>query len=49
MSACREDDGKPNLHKLLSDSSGMYQSIREILKVLLMEKYSVMDMLSIEM
>ena len=46
MPACCEDGVKPYLHKLPSDSSGMYPSIHEVLKLLLMEKYSCMDMLS---
>ena len=49
MHACREDGGKPHLHKLPSDSSGMHPSTHEVLKLLLMEKYSCMDMLSNEM
>ena len=49
MLACREDGGKPYLHQLPSDSSGTYPSIHEVLKLLLMETYSCMDMLSSEM
>ena len=40
MPACREVGGRPYLHELPSDSSGMYPSINEVLKLLLMEKYS---------
>ena len=29
MLACHEDDGRPSLHKLLSDSSAKCPSIRE--------------------
>ena len=49
MPACREDCGTPYPHNSPSDSSGMYPSIHEVLKLLLMEKYSYMDMLSNEM
>ena len=49
MPACREDGGKPYLHKLPSDSSGTYPSIHEVLKLLLMEKYSCMGRLSNKM
>ena len=38
----REDGGKPCLHKLSSDSSGMYPSIHEVLKLRLLEKYCQM-------
>ena len=48
MPACREDGGKPYLHKLPSEASEMYPSIHEVLKLLLVEKYSCMDMLSNE-
>ena len=49
MPAYREDGGKPYLHKLPSESSGMYPSIHEVFKCLPMEKYSCMDLLSSEM
>ena len=49
MLACREDGGKPYLHKLPSGSSGMCRFIHEVLKLLLIEKYSCMDVLSDEM
>ena len=42
MPAYREDGGKSYLHKLLSDSSGMYPSTHEVLKLLQMEKCSGM-------
>ena len=43
--AYHEDDGKPCLHKFLSDSSAKCPSTHEVWKWLLMERYSYMDML----
>ena len=46
MPACREVGGRPYQHKAPSDSSGKCASTHEASKLLLMEKYRYMEMLS---